>query len=135
MSPCLWTLFATIAVATDTLGQQGAVASAESPFPDLVTLSAMPTVESVSELAASCFAKEPPLDAVVFRALLSTAAPVKSSDPSIQQWHYAPWCNVAFRAGGQRYTAQLFLGGRGILTTPSGKNGMFSYTYPLLPKR
>jgi hypothetical protein len=141
-----WALVCAITfVATSALGQKPGPAGARSDlFADLITLTEFPSTESMTELEipvqdpslpaplarSRCFAKEPKLDAAILRELLTEARPVSADNPSIRQWHYSPWCNVAFRVRGERYTAQLFLGGRGFLNEPNGKRGMFSYTYP-----
>lgn len=120
---------------------------ADSPstmFPDLITLAELPGVELLAEIEvpvkdpapsgplarSGCFAKAPALDERIFRQLMSSATAIRADDPSIRAWHYAPWCDVGFRIRGERYTAQLFLGGRGILRRPDGRRGMFSYVYP-----
>ena len=144
-----WTLACAMifVAATSALGQQTSGAGARSGlFADLITLTELPSAESMTELEipvqdpslpgalarSGCSAKEPVLDAATLRALMSGAKPVSADDPSIRHWHYSPWCNVAFRVLGTRYTAQLFLGGRGILSEPNGRRGMFSYTQPAI---
>jgi hypothetical protein len=146
--PRLWPLVCALIIsATSALGQEPSGARTRSGlFTDLITLTELPNPESMTEIElpvldptlpgplarSRCFANSPMLDAATLRALMTGAKPVRADDPSIEQWHYSPWCNVAFRVRGARYSAQLFLSGRGILIQPNGKRGMFSYTYPVI---
>lgn len=126
-------------------GAQVQVADSPKPrlFGELITLRSMPDPNRMTEiqvpardstmadqLARLARCEKPPLDEQRFRALMASAKPIRSDDPSIVAWHYAQWCTVAFHLQGGRSEALLFLGGRGLLTQPNGERGMFQYTYP-----
>jgi len=59
--------------------------------------------------------------------LLANSAPVPPDSPLFGQWHYAPWCHVAFRSNGREWHVSLLLGGLGFITDDSGRTGAFRY--------
>lgn len=66
-----------------------------------------------------------------FRAILDSAEPISPGDPSIPNWHYAPWYVVEFELDHSHYEVLLFLDGqRGLMTLPNQNSGYFSYSFP-----
>lgn len=69
----------------------------------------------------------PELSVEGFKRLISTAKPLSPTDPSMKGWSYAPWYSGSFSGPGGTFHFQLFLGGRGTLTSPDGSSGLFSF--------
>lgn len=120
-----------------------AVASSSAPSPrppcpggglafgDLDDDVRLPRGSEVAQVTLEPAIQGRPLDAAGLRAMLDAAVRVSRCDPSVQMFHYGPWTSGSFTtSGGQRYTVQLFLGGRGVLTTPDGRRTMFDATLP-----
>jgi hypothetical protein len=123
-----------------------AVLPPQTKFPGLVTVNALPSPNIVLEIEIPeraegdiTLPRSPPgcsgpsLGPNSFRQLLAKAKPIPADDPSISKWHYAPWCRVAFTTASGKHVAQLFLGGRALLTLPAGQKVMFDYTLPPQP--
>jgi hypothetical protein len=88
----------------------------------------------VSRMTKGALCAKPPLNEQEFRRLMASATPIPANDPTLSAWHYAPWCSVEFTTVAGNNEAQLFLGGRGVLTQPNGDRGMFRYQYPKAAK-
>lgn len=105
----------------------------EAPKEDFVTLEHIPLPDQILEFRSgdgkSIITSESPLPES-FRKALATAKPLDASDKSLRTWAYSPTEWGTFRTKEGTYHFMLFLGGRGQLKTPSGKVGMFSYTFP-----
>jgi hypothetical protein len=98
-----------------------------------VTLERLPSSDDVKEVD---FGKGPNValsetqTPETFKALPASARPVDSNEKSIHTWAYSPICNGTFKTRDGTFGFQLYLGGRGMLTTPSGEKGIFSYGNP-----
>lgn len=62
-----------------------------------------------------------------FKKFMATAKPLDADDPTIKEWHYAPWYSGSFVIKSETYFFRLFRGGRGELLTPQKEKGMFEF--------
>ena len=100
-------------------------------FGELIRIKNLPPAGSISNILLNRRANashETYLDVEIFRSLFKKATPV---DPEqADSWHYAPWYSGTFTYKGGTYNFLLYLGGRGLLTYPDGKKGLFSFEHP-----
>lgn len=61
------------------------------------------------------------------KKLLAAAHLLNPTEASLKEWSYAPWYFGTFIGPDGEYHYELFLGGRGRLTTPNGEVGFFSF--------
>ena len=55
-----------------------------------------------------------------FELMIKDATLVNPGDSLLTEWHYAPWCQVDFRAGTSNWNASLYLGGLAFVTNDEG---------------
>lgn len=84
----------------------------------------LPPAESITEISIAGFSGDDVMDDETFRALYAQAVLLEPDVPD--GWHYAPRCSGSFRCNMDTYHFTLFLGGRGMLTAPDRKRGLFS---------
>ncbi len=90
------------------------------PLPTLTELPAAGQLSQVTVQRILGSNSPVPLDERQFIALWRTAKPIAGDVQS-----YAIWCLGDFETPKGHYSFVLYLGGRGVLTTPDGKRGMF----------
>ncbi len=102
----------------------------QQPVPS-IDLKAIPQVEDIRDVklteTLNAGQDGPALTPKQFKHLIESARPITTDDPSIAGWSYAPWYSGTFVTNEGTYKFQLFLGGRGRLTTPAGTTGIFSF--------
>jgi hypothetical protein len=62
-----------------------------------------------------------------FKQLMTTAVFLTEKDNSPDDWAYAPWYTGWFTSEAGTYRFELYLGGRGRVTTPQGKQMLFQF--------
>lgn len=60
-----------------------------------------------------------------FKQLMAMAKALDARDPDLVFYHLAPWYRGSFVALGETYLFDLYLGGRGKITSHDGKFGWF----------
>lgn len=97
---------------------------------ELVTLESIPDAATIRDVKLSRtprISQGPPLTTGAFVTLMKTATPLSVTDPTVRDWSYAPWYSGSFVSRDGAYSFQLYLSGRGLLVTPSGKRGLFRF--------
>jgi len=97
---------------------------------DPITLPSLPNPATVREVVLKAFYPGvPPLDEKQFNTMLASAKPISPVDPSLSACHNAPRYTGQFSTDAGRYYFELFIGGRGRLTTPAGEFGYFTTSF------
>ena len=74
-----------------------------------------------------------PVTADQFSMWMANATALEPNAEILQKWHFALRCVVTFTSAGRQWTAQLYLGGLGILTDDKGQSGAFRFNEETVP--
>ena len=90
----------------------------------VANLRALGPITAVTVTPSLNASQAPPPSAAALPAVLASSIPLSPSDPTIDQWQYAPWYTATFTAGGRRWSLDTYLGGLGLLADDAGHRAM-----------
>ncbi len=92
----------------------------------------LPAPHEIVAVDLRCSAAGAGLTLESFQRVLEHAS-LLQTDPFADGWSYAPSYRGSVRGADISYACELFLGGRGALTSPSGRRAFFQFDPTLLP--
>ena len=84
-------------------------------------------LETITDISINNNFQGPPVTQEQFSTWITNATALEPNSKTLKQWHFAPWCDVTFKSASRHWTAQLYLGGLGILNDDNGQSGVFKF--------
>jgi hypothetical protein len=97
------------------------------PWNQLQMTPQLDELRTVIDVKVSGHIQGSPVTPDQFSMWMANATALEPNAEIFQKWHYAPRCIVTFTSAGRQWTAQLYLGGLGILKDDKGQSGAFSF--------
>jgi len=100
-------------------------------FPDLIFIKNTPKSNEIASIVfGHTFNPNTILDESKFlNALDNNAKPLNPKDEIISEWNYTPWYSITFDTPKGKYYIEMYLGGLGIMTLPSGQKGAILFDF------